>query len=88
MGVLTRESPPTNKQNEKILQLFGRQKYPQGSQYEYYAIMPITNIKLHVHNKNRNELFDGDTVFLKELNATYKVTLYKMERLEYNPYII
>ena len=45
-----------------------------------------TMIKLPIDNKR--ELFNDDTVDIKELNTTYKVQLYPNEELKYNPFII
>ena len=43
-------------------------------------------IKIVVHNRNRRELYDGDLVFIKELNKWYKVKLDDLDMIEYNPY--
>jgi hypothetical protein len=88
VGIAVRLRPPTEKTEEKILPLFGRQKYPRSTQYDYYVIMPKTNIKIQVYNRNNNELMDGDEIYIRDLNATYRVSLYKMETLEYNPYFV
>jgi len=77
-GYLVDTSDSTN-----ILKLFGRQKYPSSTLYEYYAIkstnadqykVPLPDIK--------KQIFDGDTVTLTKMFAgTYTYSEFKQEEL-------
>lgn len=62
--------------------LFGRQKYPGSTQYEYYFMDDTRN-----HNKveleYEKELFDGDTLTSNLLVGDYKVELYDKATLRY-----
>lgn len=64
--------------------IFGKRKYMHSTnQYEYY-ITPvdknINNFKIDLKNKY---LFDGDTIEVNELEGMYKVTIYKIDELQY-----
>lgn len=97
IGVLNLLSTDSHNKNNKvennateynnILQLYGRQKYPNGNEYEYYTMITSGNqtIKIPIKNKHKKELYDGDEIFIKELNRTYKVKKYPMEEIEYIP---
>jgi len=74
--------------NEKVMPLFSRRKYPHDTLYEYYSIIPKINIKIPITVRGDKELFTDDVIFIKELNSEYKVQLYKLEELTYNPYVI
>ena len=75
------------KEYNNILQLYGRQKYPYGNEYEYYTTITSGNqsIKIPIKNKHKKELYDGDKIFIKELNKNYIVKKYPMEEIEYIP---
>jgi hypothetical protein len=91
MGSLVRIDPPvtaTTPIEEKILRLFGRQTYPGSNQYEYYVMIPGTGVKLPIRQRYKKELFTDDVVTIKELNAQYKVNMYKFDAPLYNPYAI
>lgn len=76
-------------QDNQIINLFGRQKYPGSSEYEYYTMISTGNINTKIPLKDQiRELFTDDEVFIKELNKTYKVNLYPNEELKYNPFLI
>lgn len=78
------------KEENKIVKLFGRQKYPNSSEYEYYVIINTgfnDNIKYSLDDQ-RKELFDGDSVFIDILQSTYRVKLLKNRTFEYNPYVV
>lgn len=72
--------------DNKILRLFGRQEYPGSNRYEYYTSIynGNENIKIPIHHR-RNELYDGDEVYIKELERHYKVKLYKYDAPKYYP---
>ena len=76
-------------QDNQIINLFGRQKYPGSSEYEYYTMISTGNINTNIQLKDQiRELFTDDEVFIKELHKTYKVNLYPNEELKYNPFLI
>jgi hypothetical protein len=83
LGLLISEEDDNS---NKILKLFGRQKYPGSSHYEYYTMinMGFDQIKVHIHGKK--ELYDDDVVNVSELNKNYKVKLNKNDDNSYNPY--
>ena len=84
-GILVRKS------DEKTLQLFGRQKYPGSSQWEYYAVGNDGNAfssKLPVEVYGDKELYDNDMVELPYLDGKrgkFKVKLYKLDAPRYIP---
>lgn len=77
------------KDNNYILKLFGRQKFPNSIEYEYYVSIHTgfnDDIKYTLENR-RKELYDGDKVFVDIIGANYTVKLNKTRDLTYNPYI-
>lgn len=68
----------------KIIKLFGRQKYPRSNEYQYYTMINMDHdqIKVHLHN-HRKELYDHDEVFVPELNKKYTVQLNKDDDMRY-----
>ena len=77
------------KTNEnKLLQLFGRETYPTSHRFEYYTSISadVDRIKIPVESKNNRELYDGDIVNISEINEEYKVKLHKIDNYRYNPY--
>ena len=71
----------TNQEN--ILKLFGRQKYPGSNQYEYYAIKSthVDQIKVPLYHVKK-QLFDDDIVKLTKLfPGSYKFMEFKQEEL-------
>lgn len=74
--------------SNKILQLFGRQKWPNSSRYEYYVTFQSGD-KDRKYDLDRytKELYDKDEVLVDILNdRRYEVKLFKQEGLEYNPF--
>jgi len=73
--------------SDKILRLFGRQEYPRSNRYEYYIMINsgFDQIKTPL-NVRKNELYDGDKVYVKELHAEYEVHLYKYDQPKYYPH--
>lgn len=89
-GVKQEKHHSHDKDENKIVKLFGRQKYPNSTEYEYYVIINTgfnDNIKYSLEDQ-RKELFDGDSVFIDILQKTYKVKLLKNRIFEYNPYVV
>lgn len=75
-------------QDNKIISLFGRQKYPGSSEYEYYTMISTGNNMTKIPIDQQRELFNNDSVFIKELNSDFYVNLYPNEALKYNPFLL
>ena len=101
INVRTRGEPPSYKQigvlfgDDKVLPLYGRQTYKGSYRYNYYTKTDTYNpLRLSVVRKNQDctknigckELYDGDNLKLKELNETFKVSLYEKEGPRYIPF--
>ena len=70
-----------------VLGLFGRQKYPGSSQWEYLVgDKSLDDIKIPLDN-NKKELSDDDEISVKGFGDGYKVQLYENEELSYIPYL-
>lgn len=86
-GVLTR------KQDERILQLYGRQTYPSSNQWEYYVMGKDPSgqsIKVPFESNNKKELEEDQLVnipIFDEDNGSFTVKLYKYDVPRYNPYL-
>ena len=77
-----------NGNDNDILPLFGRRKYPNGNKYEYYAIIGRFGSKVPIITKNRNdELGSNDIVFIKNSKEPYRVTIYENDFPQYIPYM-
>ena len=88
LGLLIKVS--NNSNENKILQLFGRETYPSSSRYEYYTSISadVDRIKIPIYSKNNKELYDDDIISINELGDDYKVQLHKIDHYRYNPYLI
>jgi hypothetical protein len=79
-------------QDEKILQLFGRQKYMGSNQWEYY----VTGMdrygfpnKMPIKIKGDKELYDKDKIdldWLDKSKGNFEVNLYNFDVPRYNPF--
>lgn len=75
-----KEEKEDNKEKEVnlalgILQLMGRQKYPNSYKYDYYVLISRGGndyIKMDIKTRNEEELYDGDEVFIPELHKKYR----------------
>ena len=77
-----------NGNDNDMLPLFGRRKYPNDNKYEYYTIMGRFDVKVPVITKNRNdELGNNDVVFIKGRSSPYRVTIYETDFPQYIPYL-
>lgn len=77
-----------NGNENDVLPLFGRRKYPNDTKYEYYTMMGIYGSKVNVITKNRNdELGSNDVVFIKGQSSPYRVTIYETDFPQYIPYM-
>lgn len=78
----------TSDTHNKVLKLFGRQKYPKSNEWEYYTMINMGNDSIKVDLNNKREVYDHDKFKVEELNKEYDVKLYPREKLMYNPFII
>ena len=79
-------------EDEKILQLFGRQKYMGSNQWEYY----VTGMdrygfpnKMPIKVKGDKELYDKDKIdldWLDKSKGNFEVNLYNFDVPRYNPF--
>jgi len=77
-----------NGNDNDILPLFGRRKYPNDNIYDYYTIMGHYGVKVPIITKNKkDELGTNDVVFVKGIGSPYRVTIYKSDFPEYIPYV-
>jgi hypothetical protein len=77
-----------NGNDNDVLPLFGRKKYPNDSRYEYYTIMGRFGSKVSVVTKNKHdELGSNDVVFIKGRSDPYRVTIYESDFPSYIPYM-
>jgi hypothetical protein len=95
IGILTADaSSSAHDPNNKLIKLFGRQRYPNSNTWDYYVLSYAggsgsDTIKISLNkDKYRRELYDGDHVHIHELGMTYKVKLNRDDFMNYNPYII
>ena len=77
-----------NGNENDVLPLFGRRRYPNDNKYEYYTLMGRYGSKVQVITKNRNdEVGSNDVVFVKGSSEPYRVTVYETDTPQYIPYI-
>jgi hypothetical protein len=77
-----------NGNDNDILPLFGRRKYPNDNIYEYYTMIGQFGVKVPLVTRNKkDELGTNDIVFIKGKADPYRVTIYKTDFPEYIPYM-
>lgn len=86
LGILISDNEHDTDDKNRILKLFGRQKYPRSNEYQYYTTINMGHDQIKVHLHQRKELYDNDTVSVHELGKTYHVQLNKNDDMTYNPY--
>ena len=78
-----------NRQDDNyMIKLFGRQKYPGSDAYEYYAELKFGGDRMKVPIEQRRELYDDDEVYIDVMKKKYKVKMLPDKTLVYNPYIL
>lgn len=77
----------SNEDKYKILLLMGRNRFPNSTVYEYYAVDNDKNSALKFDIDKTRELQTDDIVEIKELNKKYHVVMDKMLGYEYDPYL-
>lgn len=71
-----------------MLPLYGRRRFPNDNQYDYWTTVGPYAVKVPVVTKNRNyELGDNDVVFIKGSREPYRITMYNNDSPMYIPYI-
>ena len=85
-----------NSNDQKILPLFGKQKYPGSTKWQYYTNTDSFNsLKIPIIFKGKkcmeefgcDELSDGDTVRVPAYGQAFRVSLYGQDNPTYIPYI-
>ncbi len=85
LGVLVANDPA---EPNKMIKLFGRQEYPNSTNYEYYVELNNGNDNIKLPLDNKKEIYDNDTVLIKQTNRNYTATIYKNESPRYSPNIL
>lgn len=73
--------------DRSILQLMAQQKYPRSDKYYYYVLLSANRnppIKIKVHTKNNDELYDGDEVVIPELGNKKYIFRKNKSAFDYN----
>lgn len=87
VGMLSR------KNDEKILKLFGRQKFPGSNQWEYYVIGNDPNglnSKIPLKVQGNKELSNNETIaipWLDQSKGKFELKLFDYDTPRYNPFI-
>jgi hypothetical protein len=88
LGNLFRVSGNADVSGEKVVKLFGRQKFPGSNGYEYYGITndsSTLNYKIPISTKNEQELYDGDIINIPQLGGNFNVNIHPDQTFRYNP---
>jgi hypothetical protein len=83
--------------NKKILPIYGKPTYSGSQNWNYYTSSDgYHSMKIGVTNKNKqcthefgcNEIYDGDVVSVEGYDSQFKVSLYKLDKPRYIPYVV
>ena len=74
-----------------ILPIYGRPTYNRSSKWNYYTI--FNNVKLNISHNNKScmneygceELMNGDSIKIPEINGEFKVNIYENSAMQYIP---
>ena len=70
-----------------VLPLYGRRKYPNDNKYEYYTQIGKMNVKVPLVTERKNdELMTNDLVFIKGNPNGYRTSMYETDFPQYIPY--
>lgn len=83
------EHEHSDQSNNFIIRLFGRQEFPGSNKFEYYTMINngFDQIKIPIYSR-KQELYDGDEIFLKELDSKYIILLYDYDEPKYYPDLV
>ena len=84
LGMLVR------KNDEKILKLFGRQKFPGSNQWEYYVLNIETFDKVPLEIPGNKELTNNDVIglpWLDQSKGKFDIKIFDYDAPRYNPYL-
>lgn len=84
LGIMVR------KNDERILKLFGRQKFPGSSQYEYYVVDSFNLQKYPLKLNGMKEISDKDVIsipWLDQGKGKFEVQIFDYDVPRYNPNI-
>ena len=92
LGTLSRINNNDGKYNpiideNNIIKLYGRRKYPGSYEYEYYTNITTGNDMTKIPITYDKKLFTNDKINIPELNGEFNVNLYPNEELKYNPFL-
>ncbi len=91
----TNESGPGSDPEAHILPLLGRRTYNRSNKWVYYTATDKYNqVRIPISNNGRDcggeygcdEIMDGDTITIPELNGSFKAKIYENTSLHYIPY--
>lgn len=91
----TNESGPGSDAEAHILPLLGRRTYNRSNKWVYYTATDKYNqVRIPISNNGRDcggeygcdEIMDGDTITIPELNGSFKAKIYENTSLHYIPY--
>ena len=91
----TTNSGPGSDAEAHVLPLLGRKTYNRSNKWVYYTATDKYNqVRIPISHNGRDcggeygcdEIMDGDTITIPELNGSFKVKIYENTSLHYIPY--
>jgi hypothetical protein len=78
---------------DRVIQLIGRRTYPGSDDWNYYLTLPGGGLRVPLEIEGReceksrgcDELYDGDSVYIAQLDATYEASMYNETPIRYIP---
>ena len=78
---------------DRVIQLIGRRTYPGSDDWNYYLTLPGGGLRVPLEIEGReceksrgcDELYDGDSVYISQLDATYEASMYNETPIRYIP---
>lgn len=92
----TNNTGPGSDTDSHVLPLLGRRTYNRSNKWVYYTATDKYNqVRIPISNNGRDcggeygcdEIMDGDTITIPELNGSFKAKIYENTSLHYIPYI-
>ena len=101
IGILSKKAHteylgPGSDSEAHVLPLLGRRTYNRSNKWVYYTATDKYNqVRIPISHNGRNcggeygcdEIMDGDTITILELNGSFKAKIYENTALHYIPYI-